>query len=95
MNLQWLTDIYDSFGTPYPRASLAVVMILGAICFGAVWLFAAKQVEKERRTSTAPAVSGPATTSAPNSPSVTGGNNDIHYDQSTHTDEKSKPPKKE
>ncbi len=49
--MEWLKAVYETFGTPYPRASLAVVGFLGAVCFIAVWLFAAKQVEKSHQVS--------------------------------------------
>jgi hypothetical protein len=90
--LQWLKAVYETFGTPYPRASLAAVAFLGAICFVAVWLFAAKQVEKDRQTSSAP-MSGPASTTGDNSPANTGGGNQFQYDQSTHSQKKPKPQK--
>lgn len=93
MNLQWLKAIYEFFGTPYPKASLIAVMILGAISFGAVWLFAAKQVEKDRRTSAAPVVTGPASTQGANSPAVTGSGNSFQYDQSPSTKNKPEPQK--
>jgi hypothetical protein len=93
--IQWLKAVYESFGTPYPRASLIAVMVLGAIVFGAVWLFAAKQVEKDRGTSASPVVTGPASTKGPNSPAVTGTGNDFHYDQSSHSEKKTESPKKE
>jgi hypothetical protein len=91
--LEWLKAIYESFGTPYPRASLVAVMILGAISFAAVWLFAAKQVERDHVAGTRgaqPAVNGPASTKGPNSPAVTGNGNDIQYDQSPNPDNKNK-----
>lgn len=60
--IEMLKSIYETFGTPYPRASLAVVGLLGAICFVAVWLFAAKQVEKGTPSQSIPSqVNGPAT----------------------------------
>jgi hypothetical protein len=60
--IEMLKSIYETFGTPYPRASLVVVGLLGAICFVAVWLFAAKQVEKGTPSSSSPSqVNGPAT----------------------------------
>src|SRR5258707_4651209 len=95
--LQWLKAIYETFGTSYPRASLIAVMILGGVATGAVWLFAAKQVEKDRGTTTQgvpPSVSGPASTKGSNSPAVTGNGNDIRYGQSSQP-EKKPPPKKE
>jgi hypothetical protein len=94
--LQWLKAIYETFGTPYPRLSLIAVTILGAILFASVWLFAAKQVEKDRHNSNAPSqVSGPASTKGDKSPAVTGNGNDIKYDQSSHPETKTEPPKKE
>lgn len=90
--IQWLKAVYEVFGTPYPRASLLAVAILGALCASALWVFAAKQVEKDRAgvtgSASPPAVSGPASTTGPNSPAVTGGQNDIKYGE---TPQKSKP----
>jgi hypothetical protein len=94
--LQWLKAIYETFGAPYPRASLVAVAFLGAIFFSAVWLFAARQVEKDRVPSTGsapPTASGPATTKGPNSPAVTGSGNDVQYDQSSRPEKKQEPPK--
>lgn len=95
--LEWLKALYETFGTPYPRASLIAVMIVGAIFCGAVWLFAAKQVENDRRKplNTQPQVSGPASTSGTNSPANTGNGNDIRYDESSNPGKKPPPPKKE
>src|SRR5258708_37874929 len=94
--LQWLKAVYETFGAPYPRASLVAVTILGAILFAAVWLFAAKQVEKDRHTSTAPSqASGPASTTGDKSPAVTGNGNTISYDQSSPPEKKAEPPRKE
>jgi len=90
--LQWLKAIYETFGTPHPRASLIVVMILFAFGGGALWIVLGKQVEKDRIGSSAPSglpptnISGPASTSGNNSPAITGNGNDLKYDQS-------KPPK--
>jgi hypothetical protein len=67
-------------------------MFLGALSFAAVWLFAAKQVEKDRSASK-PVASGPASTSGSNSPAVSGNGNDIHYDQSHNPEKKTEPPK--
>jgi hypothetical protein len=92
--LEWLKAIYETFGTPCPRASLIVVAILGAVFFDAVWLFAAKQVEKDRQAkSVQPRISGQATTSGDKSPSVTGDGNNITYDDSSGPKEKPKPTK--
>ena len=94
--LEWLKAIYETFGTPYPRVSLIAVMLICAIFGGAVWLFAAKQVAKDHGTvlNAQPQVSGPASTTGPNSPANTGNGNDIRYDQSSNH-EKKPPPKKE
>ena len=87
--LQWLKAIYETFGTPYPRSSLIAVMIIFAVFGGAVWLFAAKLVEKDRQNTSAPShVSGPASTSGDKSPAITGNGNDLQYDQSSPPKEK-------
>ena len=91
--LQWLKAIYETFGTPYPRASLIAVAALGAIFSAAVWLFAAKQVEKDRGVASqgsSTTAGSSASTKGPNSPAVTGNGNDIKYDQSSPP-EKQKP----
>lgn len=59
--MEWLKAIYETFGVPYPRASLIAVMALGAILSAAVWLVLARQVEKGRLASTPPRLTGPAT----------------------------------
>jgi hypothetical protein len=93
---QWLKAVYETFGTPYPRASLVVVTIFGAILFAAAWIFTCKQVEKDRHNSNAPPqVSGPASTTGDKSPAVTGNGNDIKYDQSSPPEKEPEPPKKE
>jgi hypothetical protein len=77
--IEGLKAIYETFGTPHPRASLIAVMILGAASFGAVWVFAAKQVEKSRVLARPPQVSGPATTTGDESPANTGSGNEFNY----------------
>jgi hypothetical protein len=94
--VQWLKAIYETFGTPFPRASLVAVMLLGGVGAGGVWLFAAKQVQKDLGAPTqgaAPAVSGSASTKGSDSPAVTGNGNDIQYDQPSHPKAKTKPAK--
>jgi len=88
--MQWLLKaLYETFGVPYPRVSLVVVVILGAVVFGGAWVFASKQVAKDHPRS--PTVEAPrtgnATTSGSNSPAVTGNGNDIQYSEPS-------PPKK-
>ena len=95
--MQWLKDIYEIFGTPYPWLSLIVVMALGAATSGGIWYFAAKQVAKDHASAIpriAPAVTGPASTTGSNSPAVTGSDNSITYGQPPNP-EKKPPPKKE
>jgi hypothetical protein len=76
--------------------SLIAVSIFGAISFAAVWLFAAKLVEKDHSNLNAPSqVNGPASTMGDKSPAVTGNGNNIKYDQSSHPEKKAEPPKKE
>ncbi len=84
--MDWLKAIYETFGTPYPRASLACVMLLGAIAFGAVWVFAAKQVTKESHTVN----SGSSAATAGSGIANTGNGNTINQSQSG---EKRTPPK--
>jgi hypothetical protein len=92
--LQWLKAIYETFGTPYPRTSLVAVAFLGAICFVAIWLFAAKQVERDRQAPSTPrSMSGPASSTGDNSPANTGNGNDFRYDESSHPENKPKPHK--
>ena len=90
--LQWLKAIYETFGSPYPRASLAAVMVLGAIVSGAVWLFAAKQVEKDRQqTVSPPQTTGAASASGNHSVANTGNGSTIN----NQAPPLAKPPKKE
>ena len=95
--IQWLKAIYEVFGSPYPRVSLVVVAILGALGASALWVFAAKQVEKDHAaaaksasppTSAPTSISGPASTTGPNSPAVTGDGNNINIG---NAQQKSKP----
>ncbi len=44
--METLRAIYEAFGTPYPRLSLIIGMILSAGAFAAVWISLGKQVEK-------------------------------------------------
>jgi hypothetical protein len=82
--MTWLKAIYEFFGTPYPKLSLFVVTILGAVAAASIWLFAAKQVAKDHQAANAPSqVSGPASTTGNQSPAVTGNGNTIQYDQSS------------
>jgi hypothetical protein len=80
--LELLKPVYQAVGTPYPRASLIVVMIACAVFGGVVWLSLAKMVENDRLHPTNPAnVSGPASTSGDKSPANTGNGNQFNYDQ--------------
>lgn len=61
--MDWLKAIYETFGTPYPRASLIAVMALGAILFGALWLVLARQVQNAAASQNVPSqVTGSAAT---------------------------------
>jgi hypothetical protein len=80
--MDWLKNFYELVGTPYPRLSLFVVTILGALAAYSIWTIAASQVAKDHQKSTAPSqVSGPASTSGENSPAVTGDKNNFNYSQ--------------
>ena len=75
--METLKAVYETFGTPYPRASLIAVALLGAISSGAIWLFLAKQVEKSKVVPSIPyQISGPAT-AGDNSVANTGNGNTI------------------
>jgi hypothetical protein len=78
MNLDLLKQLYDAFGTPHPRLSLLVVMVIGALVAGVLWYSLGKHVEKDRRTAV-PQISGPASTSGNDSPAVTGNGNSMTY----------------
>jgi hypothetical protein len=78
--LDYLKAIYKAVGVDHPRSSLAVVMILGAVLFAGVWLFAAKLVEKDRLAVGASSPkTGAAVTSGDKSPATTGANNSVVY----------------
>jgi hypothetical protein len=87
--METLKAIYEAFGTPYPRGSLILGMVLSAAAFAVLWLFLAKQVEKGRVPSAPSQVSGPAT-AGKDSVANTGNGNTIN--QSSPTE---KAPKKE
>jgi hypothetical protein len=81
--IDWLKAIYETFGVPYPRASLIAVSVLGAALFAGAWQLAAKQVEKEHKAPSAVVSSpstGPATTSGDQSPANTGNGNSFTYE---------------
>jgi hypothetical protein len=46
--LDWLKILYEAFGAKHPITSYAVVMIVGALVFGAAWTLGARQFEKSR-----------------------------------------------
>lgn len=85
--IEWLKAIYETFGTPHPRTSMVVVVILGAVSFGAIWHFAAKQVEKSHQAVSAPSKTvslptpGAASTTGSQSPAITGDANQVTYGQ--------------
>jgi len=78
--METLKAIYEAIGTPYPRGSLIVVMILGAAVTGGIWWFMGKQVAKDHQTAQ-PKMTGNASSSGPNSPANTGNNNTFNNDQ--------------
>ena len=45
--IELLKPAYEWVGVPYPKLTLAIAIILGAIAGGSVWQLAAKQVEKD------------------------------------------------
>ena len=89
--MEWLKVAYETFGAKHPTASLIVVMALGALIFGAVWVVGAQQYEKSHNALNAPAVpnvSPPATniTSGPQSPIMPNNSGTV-----TITNEETKP----
>lgn len=80
--IEWLKAIYETFGSPYPRLSLVLVMVISALLGGAIWQFAAKQATKSSPTRTSPSqMTGTASTRGDQSPAVAGNQNNIQYDQ--------------
>ena len=81
--MDWLKAAYEALGTPHPKLSMIVVLVLGAmlgaIAFGTVWQIAARQVEKNLPTATP--TSGPASTTGAESPANTGNGNQFTYGQ--------------
>jgi hypothetical protein len=97
--VEWLKAIYETFGTPYPRASMALVVILGGVSFGLVWHFAAKQVEKSHQAISVPSkagapATGAASTTGSQSPAITGDGNQVTYGQTSAPSDKKDVPKK-
>jgi hypothetical protein len=93
--IQILKSIYETFGAPHPRISMAVVVLLGGAAAGALWLFAAKQVAKDQGARPTPTISGPASTTGPQSPAITGDQNQVQYSQPSEPTKKTPSPRKE
>jgi hypothetical protein len=92
--LDWLKAAYAAVGTPYPRASLIVVMIFGAVIFGVIWKIGEAQVAKGAAVQPSPATApstGPASTNGAQSPANSGSNNSTTY--GTDSAPKGKTPK--
>ena len=89
--MEWLKLAYEIVGAKYPTGSLVAITLLGAllgaVLFGGGWRLLAHQYNKDHESKQPPAVitpqtpqtTGPATTSGPNSPAVTGSGNNIYY----------------
>lgn len=98
--MEWLRAIYGALGAKHPTASLLIVVVCGALLFGAVWKLAAYEYQRDINKSQAvpsqpvPAKSGDATTTGNQSPAVTGNGNSITYGQPSDSKKpKSGPPK--
>ncbi len=96
--IEWLKALYETFGTPNPRASMVLVVILGALSFGLVWQFAAKQVEKSHQAASVPSKTGApptgaASTTGSQSPAITGNGNQVTYEQQPPSEKKDTPKK--
>jgi hypothetical protein len=87
--LDLLKTIYETFGTPYPRASLVTAMVLSAIIGASVWMFAGKLVRNDAAQQVAvpqvapSRVTGPASTKGDKDPAITGDGNAVTYDSSS------------
>ena len=62
MIMDWYKNLYEVFGASYPRLSIAVAAVVGAIVFGAGWWLIGKQYTKDRAL---PRVQAEAADSAP------------------------------
>jgi hypothetical protein len=89
--LAWFKPIYELVGTPFPKTSLIAVMVLGAAISGGFWSLVGKQVAKDNRQQSL--TNGSASTSASQSPAISGNGNSVTYDTSAPSDKKSEPAK--
>lgn len=51
--MNWLESIYEVAGSPYPRLSIAVAGLAGAIVFGGAWCLIGRQYEKDHSVAAA------------------------------------------
>lgn len=47
--MEWLKALYEVLGGDYPRLSLAIAALIGALLFGGGWWVIGQQHEKQRR----------------------------------------------
>jgi hypothetical protein len=81
--LGWLKPIYEMVGTPFPRASFVIVVILGAAISGGLWKLVGRQVERDHQlTSPSAVANGSASTSGSQSPAISGNGNSVTYSDS-------------
>jgi len=52
--IEWAKALYGLVGARYPTTSLIGAMVVGALAFGAIWMIAAQQYEKDRPKATQP-----------------------------------------
>jgi hypothetical protein len=81
--LEVFAALYKGFGASHPKLSLVIITVVGGVLGAGLscgfWLTAAAQYAKTEKTVPPTHVSGPASTSGDNSPSVTGDSNQIDY----------------
>ncbi len=82
-----LKPAYETFGAKHPIGSLVAVIalggVLGALLFGSVWLILAQQYQKANQTEPTPTPTTTNSTSAPDSPIITGNGNSVSYEHSS------------
>ncbi len=65
--MNWLKTLYEVLGSQYPRLSIIISALIGAMIFGAGWWLIGKEYEKEQREAALSGASSPGlSVSVPN-----------------------------